>query len=156
MLRQSSTEKRFARLRSREHRRGTLPHPPQTSQPEATKMRAGGLITIPGTHEDVYKSAVGGIVLQGSLAMKLRVLTTMAAVAALAVSVSACQKKADEANTGNTAEAAAPADTSNTAVDTGNMATGNMEAGNAMTGNAEAGNMTGNAASGNSAMGNGT
>ena len=88
--------------------------------------------------------------------MKLRVLTSVAAAVALAATLSACQKKAQEANTGNTAEAAAPAETTNSmAADTGNMATGNMEAGNMAAGNAATGNMeAGNMAAGNAAAGN--
>ena len=85
--------------------------------------------------------------------MKMRVLTSVAAAAVLAASLSACQQRAEEANTGNTADAAAtaPVDTTNTAVppaDAGNMtATGNMTD----AGNMTAGNMTdaGNATTGN-------
>ncbi|CAN7463299.1 hypothetical protein LJR219_003072 [Phenylobacterium sp. LjRoot219] len=86
--------------------------------------------------------------------MKMRVLTTVAAAAVLAASLSACQKKAEEANTGNTAEVAAPVDTANTmAPEAGNTA---MDAGNAMAGNApvEANAMAGNAMAGNAATGN--
>lgn len=82
--------------------------------------------------------------------MKMRVLTTVAAAAVLAASLSACQKKAEEANTGNTADAAAvdttntavPADVGNAPVDAGNAMAGNapVDAGNAMAGNAMAGN----------------
>ena len=100
--------------------------------------------------------------------MKMRVLTSVVVAAALAAGLSACQKKAEEANAGN-AEAAAPVDTTNTApatdmgnapVDTGNAMAGNAapaDAGNAMAGNAMAGNAAaGNAAAGNAAAGNTT
>ena len=86
--------------------------------------------------------------------MQVRVLTTIAAAVAVAATVSACQRKANEsANVGNASEAAAVgANTSmmapesaapmgNTPAETGNAMTGNaMEAGNAM------GNTMGNTA----------
>lgn len=86
--------------------------------------------------------------------MKMRVLTTVAVAAVLAAGLSACQRKAGEANTGNTAAV----ETTNTAPATemGNAAPaeGNAMAGNAAPaeGNAMAGNAAGNAATGNAAQ----
>jgi uncharacterized lipoprotein YehR (DUF1307 family) len=65
--------------------------------------------------------------------MKMRILTSVAAAAVLAVSLSACQKKAEETNTAETAAPAdtntmaAPADTNTMATNEAGMAT-NMEA----------------------------
>lgn len=78
--------------------------------------------------------------------MKLRVLTSVAVAVTLAAGLSACQKKATEANTA--APEAAATDTGNAmaTTETGNAMAGNEMAGNAMAGNEMAGNaMAGNA-----------